>query len=89
MNEIKEIKKEARTLRKELRQLSDVILLHLHKIDEIFEDKTIPNEVGIKMAKLSNKLDFKNDFVRHFVLNLGIDKKDKDKAVEKLKGIIR
>ena len=86
MDNIKETKKELLKLRRELRSLSDAILFYLSEVDEIFmRDKTIPDEVGRKFARLSNKLDFKNDSVRHFALHLGISKKDKERAVAKIR----
>jgi len=86
MDNIKETKKELLKLRRELRSLSDAILFYLDKVDEIFmSDKTIPDDVGKKVARLSNELDFANDSVRHFALHLGISKKDKEKAVAKIR----
>ncbi len=86
MNETKELKRENRKLKKELRSLSDMILLYLHGIDDLFmEEKSISPEISRKLGLLSNKLDYRNDQIRHFILNLGISAKDKERAVKNIK----
>jgi len=86
MNEAeKELKKENRKLKKYLNMLSNAVLIHLYMIDTtIGNDRTVPNRTGKYLAKLCNRLDFTNDEIRYFALNLKIDENAKKKHAKKL-----
>jgi len=81
----RELRKEARDLRKQLQHLSDAVLLHLHALDTgIGAEKTLPRDIGSKMAKIANTLDMENDRIRFSALGVDFRKDDKAKAVAKL-----
>lgn len=83
-NELAAARREARALRKQLRTLSDAVMLHLHVVDTLGRDKRIPNDLGSKLAKAANYLDFANDVARRHGLDLAITGPAKDRAVAKL-----
>lgn len=60
---------EAKTLRKELERLTSFVKSYVTLLDEAMKQ---PESVerGQRIAQLSNKLEFKNDSVRRFVLEL-------------------
>ena len=77
--------KEARSLRKSLKTLSNAVLLHLHALDnECASDKTIPRETGERIAKIANWLEMENDKIRYTALGVNFRKDDKTKVVRKL-----
>lgn len=66
--------KEAKMLRKELRQLTEFVKDYIVLLDDAMRQPE-GVERGKRIAALSNKLQFKNDSVRRFVLDLGFNGK--------------
>lgn len=70
--------RELRSLRTALRHLTEQNLLFINVIDTtIGTDRTMPPEVGRKLAALCNDLEMKTDQVRFS--KLGVDFRDDDK----------
>lgn len=81
----KSVCRECRKKQKDLKNLSDSILIFLHFLDQI--GNTIDDqEVGSKIAKLATALDMANDRARFFALGVDYRRDDKAKAVAKLLG---
>ena len=78
------MKKEVRDIKKQLKLLSDCVSVSIYGMDLIFADKRIPPDIGRKLAKITNQLDYFNDRIRYF--SLGVDHRtdDKVKAVKKI-----
>lgn len=69
---------------KELRVLSDAVLLFLHELDVQMKLPST-HERGKRIATLSNWLDLQNDQIRFGTLGIDYRKDDKEKAVAKLR----
>ena len=78
MDELKQLQKENRALRKHLDNLTKHICVHIYNIDTIFK-APIDERAQEKIAKSINALDLANDQVMHFGLDYTFTKINKRK----------